>query len=194
MIAETEPALLVTARRQMPSLPVADLDVLVVDRMGKDISGCGLDTGIVGRLRIRGEPEPESPRITTIVATELTAASHGNALGVGLVDVITQRLFDAVDVRVTFENVRTSTFLERGKIPIVAPTDRDAVEAAVRSAGAVPSRNLKLIRIRDTLHLDRLYASDAVCRAVEQRRAALSRRADARSSRRTATSGLSERR
>ena len=169
VIAEVEPELLALAKHHMASLPVADLDILVVDRMGKDISGCGLDTNIIGRLKIRGEEEPDFPRIECIVVSELTPASHGNATGVGLADVITRRLYDAIDIRATYENVRTSSFLERGKIPIVAATDLDAVEAAMRSIGSKAAGDLKLIRIRDTLHLDCFYASEAVCREIAQR-------------------------
>jgi hypothetical protein len=168
-IAEVEPTLLLTAKRNMASLPVADLDVLVIDRMGKDISGCGMDTNIIGRLMIRGEKEPDSPSIKSIAVSELTAASHGNACGVGLADVITRRLYDAIDIRSTFENIYTSAFLDRGKIPIVAATDREAVETAVRGAGVISQKDLRLIRIRDTLHLDCLYASEAVCRELETR-------------------------
>src|SRR5205085_2625855 len=76
-----EPQLLALAKQNMPRLPVEDLDVLVVDRFGKNISGTGMDTNIIGRTHILGEPEPESPRIKMIVVTNLTDESHGNATG-----------------------------------------------------------------------------------------------------------------
>ena len=98
--------------------------------IGKDISGTGADTNIIGRIRIRGENEPQKPDITNIVMTDLTEESHGNGLGVGLADFITKRLFEKIDLKVTYENVLTSNFLQRGNIPIIADTDKQAVEYA----------------------------------------------------------------
>lgn len=156
-----EPGLLETARGNMPSLPAEDLDVLLVDRMGKDISGTCVDTGVVGRIRIAGQPEPETPSIRTIVADGLTAASHGNALGVGLLDIISRRLYDAIDQEATRQNVLTSSFLERGKIPLVAPTYAEAFRWALRCTPVPAGRDPRIARIRDTLHLEELYISPA---------------------------------
>lgn len=157
-----EPALLELARANMPALPVAALDVLIVDRLGKNISGTGMDTNVIGRMRIAGEPEPASPRIRAIVVTDLTAASHGNATGTGLADVTTRRLFDKIDVGVTYTNVFTSGFPERGKVPIVAPTDADAYACALRACGPMEPGAERIARIRDTLHLGEVYVSAAV--------------------------------
>lgn len=164
-----EPALLEMARANMPALPVAALDVLIVDRLGKNISGTGMDTNVIGRMRIAGEPEPASPRVRAIVVTDLTAASHGNATGTGLADVITRRLFDKIDVGVTYTNVFTSGFPERGKMPIVAPTDADAYACALRACGPIEPGHERIARIRDTLHLGELFVSAAVRDALRGR-------------------------
>ena len=161
-----EPALLEQARQRMPSLPMEDIDVLVIDRMGKDISGCGVDPNIIGRIRIQGEQEPDSPRIKSIVVTDLTDASHGNALGTGLADVITRRLYEKIDLDVTYENAYTSSFLERAKLPVIAPTAAQALDFALRSCGAIPAGEERIIWIRDTLHLCELYVSAIVLREV----------------------------
>jgi len=161
-----EPTLLEQARQRMPSLPVEDIDVLVIDRMGKDISGCGVDPNIIGRIRIQGEQEPDSPRIKSIVVTDLTDASHGNALGTGLADVITRRLYEKIDLDVTYENAYTSSFLERAKLPVIAPTAAQALDFALRSCGAIPAGEERIIWIRDTLHLCELYVSAIVLREV----------------------------
>lgn len=163
-IMTREPELLEIARQNMPALVVDSLDVLIVDRIGKDVSGTGLDTNAIGRMRIHGEAEPERPRIRMIVATDLTDASHGNATGLGLTDVITRRLFDKIDIGVTYTNTFTSGFIERGKIPLVAPTDAAAVACALRARGVVPAGSERIGRIRDTLHLDEVYLSPAACR------------------------------
>lgn len=168
-IFEREPALLEIARRQMPRLPLAELDVLIVDRLGKDISGTGLDTNIIGRIRIAGEPEPATPRIKAIVVTDLTAGSHGNAVGTGLADVVTARLAAKIDARATYVNTVTSGFLERGKLPLVAPTDADALALALRASGCLDPAAARVMRIRDTLHLGTLYASPAAVAALQGR-------------------------
>ena len=162
-IPREEPGLLALARASMARLPVEEIDVLVVDELGKDVSGTGMDTNVIGRMRIPGEPEPESPRIRRIVLLGLTPATHGNALGMGLADFVTRRLYESIDFPATYENVLTSSFLERGMVPLVASTPREAVEWALRSCGrANEGRELRLARIRSTLRLEELWVSDAL--------------------------------
>jgi hypothetical protein len=159
-ILSQEPRLLNLARTLMPVLPSDNIDLLIVDWMGKDISGVGMDTNIIGRIEIRGEREPDHPRIKAIFARDLTAKSHGNALGVGLADVISRRLYDKIDFRSTLENAYTSSFLSRAKVPIVAESDQQAVDIALRSSGAVAQGHKRIMRIRDTLHLEEIYVSE----------------------------------
>jgi uncharacterized protein (DUF362 family) len=161
-IAQAEPDLLDLARANMGRLPIEDIDVLIVDRMGKDISGSGVDSNVIGRLLIRGQPEPERPDIRSLVVTDLTDATHGNAVGVGFADVITRRLADKIDYRVTNENVITSTFLERGKTPLVAQTSAQAYEIALRSCGLADAGRARVLRVQDTLHLEEVYVSARV--------------------------------
>ena len=168
-IPQEEPGLLDLARANMPRLPVEAIDVLIVDRMGKDISGSGMDSNIIGRLMIRGQPEPESPSVGTLVVTDLTEATHGNAAGMGFADVITKRLADKIDYPVTSENVITSTFLERGKTPLVAPTAEKAYEIALRACGLADASRARVVRIQDTLHLDEVYVSASVYQELQGR-------------------------
>jgi hypothetical protein len=161
-IAVEEPRLLDLAKRHMPRLPVDAIDVLIVDRMGKDISGVGIDPNITGRIGVAGEHDATAPRVAAMLVTDLTDGTHGNAIGVGLADVITRRLFDKIDRASTYANVITSSFLERGKIPVVADTDRDAFEMAFRSCGYVADGRERIVRILDTLHLEELYVSKAL--------------------------------
>jgi len=172
-IMDEETELLEIARANMPHLPVDDVDVLIIDRMGKDVSGAGIDPNIIGRNKIRGEPEPVRPRVKAITVHDLTDATHGNACGAGLADVITRRLFDKTDLAVTNENIVTSSFLERGKLPVIAPTDAEAYAWALRSCsgpgGRVQPGCERVIRIRDTLHLSELYVSRAILDEVKDR-------------------------
>lgn len=154
--------LLDTSRKNMPALPVKQLDVLIVDEMGKDISGVGIDSNITGRIRIRGESDLSMPDITNIVVTDLTEASHGNALGMGLADFITNNLYNKIDFKATYENVLTSTFIERGKMPIVAETDRQAAEYALRTSGSIDISKARIIRIKNTLQLDEIFVSEPI--------------------------------
>jgi hypothetical protein len=155
-----EPAILERARQLMARLPLDACDFLIVDQIGKEISGGGMDGNIIGRMFIEGEPEPESPRVGMLLARRLTRATHGNACGIGYADMITQQLIDAMDEEITRINVATSGFLLRGRIPPVFPNDRAAIEHALavlseRVNGSGPS----VLRIRDTLSLDELQAS-----------------------------------
>jgi hypothetical protein len=161
-IAREEPRLLDLARRNMPRLPVEVIDVLVVDRMGKDISGVGVDPNMTGRVGVSGEQDASAPRVKAMMVCDLTAQTHGNAIGVGLADVITRRLYAKIDRDETYRNVITSSFLERGKIPVVADTDRDAFDIALRSGGYVQAGRERIVRILDTLHLEDVYVSSAL--------------------------------
>jgi hypothetical protein len=146
----------------MPRLPVESADVLIIDRMGKEISGVGMDPNITGRIGVSGQDAAAGPRIGAMAVCDLTDASQGNAIGVGLADVITRRLYDKIDPAATYANVVTSSFLERGKIPVVAGTDRDAFDIARRSCGALSDGRERILRIRDTLRLEDIYVSTAV--------------------------------
>jgi hypothetical protein len=161
-IPTAELALLDLARAHAAHLPIDDLDVLLIDRMGKDISGVGLDTNVIGRTMILGEPDPPTPRIAMIACHELTPASHGNATGMGLADVVTRRLADDIDHEITRTNVVTSGFLLRGKLPLVADDDRQAWELCLRGAGVIDPPAVRAARITDTLHCTDLWVTDAV--------------------------------
>jgi hypothetical protein len=159
---DQEPLLLDIARKNMPALPVDDIDVLIIDQMGKDISGVGIDPNIIGRIKISGQKEPDKPHIKAIVVSDLTEMSYGNALGIGLADVITKKLYNKIDFPATYTNAFTSSFLERAKIPVVAASDKVAFTFALRSCGYIKEGEEKIIRIKDTLHLNELYISKSV--------------------------------
>ncbi len=161
-----EPELLDIAKGLLPRFPLKEIDVLVIDQIGKNISGSGMDPNIIGRMRIRGEAEPEFPAIKVIAVTDLTDASHGNACGIGLADVVTRRLVNKVDWDATYMNGVTSGFYEHFMLPIVAATDRQAFDWGIR-ASHDPHKPKKLVRITDTLHLDELYVSEPALEEVK---------------------------
>src|SRR3712207_4795351 len=159
-VAERERELLKESAKLMPGLPVSEMDVLFVDELGKNFSGTGMDTNVIGRFRILGVEEPESPKAKYLIVSDVSEASHGNALGVGLADFTTQRLFEKIDYEAMNQNVLTSTFPERAKIPMVLSNDREALEAAIRCNWGVEPENTRFVRVPNTLHLRYAYLSE----------------------------------
>ena len=161
-ILAQEPQLLDRHRRMFPRLPVADLTALIVDRIGKDISGTGMDPNVIGR---RGIPENEdlvSPQIRAIGALGLSVASTGNAIGIGLADFVTRGLRDAMDEEKTLVNVLTSGFMSRIKIPATLSSDRELIRVIAERYGV-----RRWMFIPNTLHLGTLYASDDMREELE---------------------------
>lgn len=161
-IEERERELLKKAFGLMPSLPVDEMDILVVDEIGKNYSGTGMDTNIIGRIRVLGVEEPKKPSIKYVIASNLSEASHGNALGIGLADLTTKRLFESIDLKVMNENVVTSTFLARANIPIVLDNDQEALKAALRANWGVAWEEARIVRIPNTLHIGELFVSEVI--------------------------------
>jgi hypothetical protein len=159
---EEEEKILEKAASFMPALPVDDIDVLIVDEIGKNHSGTGMDTNIIGRMKVLGAEEPDFPKIKYVIASDLSEASHGNALGVGLADLTTRRLFDKIDFKAMNENVITSTFLERGKIPLILDNDKEALRTALRANWSIENDQARIVRIPNTLHINELYVSEPV--------------------------------
>lgn len=158
---EPEAQLLIRAKSLIGRLPFAQLDVLVVDEMGKNISGCGMDTNVIGRMRIPGEAEPVEPRISVITVLDLTEASHGNASGVGLADFVPAQLARKIDFAATYINGITSGLggLQRSALPIVLPTVRDTIATALRVCAVPDLEHIRLARIRSTLHVSELLVT-----------------------------------
>lgn len=158
---EEERELLSLAKKLMARLPFEKMDVLIVDQMGKNISGTGIDTNVIGRIMFIGEREPEKPKITRIVVLDLTDASHGNAVGIGLADYTTQRLVKKMDLSAIATNAITAMTPEKGRIPIALPTDQAAVEAALSTIGSIPPQEARIVHIKSTLELAELEVSKA---------------------------------
>lgn len=166
-----EEDLLNEARSVFPSLPVKELDLLIVEKMGKNYSGTGMDTNVIGRMRIAGVPEPKYPRIQRIVVLDLAEESHGNATGIGLADFTTRRLVEKIDWDATITNVITSTFVMRAMQPITLPDDRSAIEVALQSLGNVDPQDARVIHIKNTLQLASMRASTALLPELRQNNA-----------------------
>ncbi|MCR4442026.1 MAG: DUF362 domain-containing protein [Peptococcaceae bacterium] len=155
---EQEAALLKKSDGLRPSLPVEEIDLLIVDEMGKNYSGTGMDSNVIGRWRIDGLPEPEKPRIKRLVVLDLSLESHGNANGIGLADFTTRKLVDKIDFRATYLNAITTGYFQRAAVPITAGSDREAVEMAFKTLKKEKDR-ISIVRIKNTLYLDEVWMS-----------------------------------
>jgi len=176
-IEPAEPVLLDRARTLQPRLFFDELDVLVVDEIGKDVSGTGMDTNVIGRYHtpyLSG-----GPRIARIAVLDLTAKSEGNANGIGLADFTTDRAYRKIRFEHTYPNALTTTVPTTVRIPMVLGSDRLAIQAAIKTCGAADKRHVRLVRIRNTKALGQVDVSEALIDEVE-RNPALRRDGDLR--------------
>jgi hypothetical protein len=157
---EKEKSLLKKARGLMPRLPFDRMDLLIVDELGKNISGAGMDTNVIGRLSFIGSPKPESPKITRIFVRDLSETTHGNASGIGMADYTTRRCVEKIDPVSTNVNCITSMTPEDARTPITFETDREAIDASYHTAGVLDPSNFRVLWIKNTLETEHLYASD----------------------------------
>jgi Lactate racemase N-terminal domain len=165
-VVSMEETLLVEAKRLVARLPFQDLHVLIVDEMGKNISGTGMDTKIIGRGA--NFPVCDVSDIRLIYVRDLTASSAGNALGVGLADVIHDRLYNKIDMAKTYVNVRTSLNPPMARLPIHLPSDRQSLDFALGALGSPGEGEQRIVWIRNTLDLNRVAVSPALAREAER--------------------------
>ena len=161
-----EAPLLEEAKKNLARLPFGDIDVLVVDRIGKNISGDGADPNVTGRY-----PTPHAtggPAVQTMAFLGLTPETGGNANGLGMSDVVTERLAGAMDRSSTYMNALTSTTPQPVKTPMVMPDDRAAVAAAITMCAGIGPEGVRLVRIGNTLNLRRMWVSEALLGEVEK--------------------------
>src|SRR5256884_3142646 len=156
-----ERRLLKNPREWMARLPFSPCDVLIVEEVGKNISGSGMGTHVNGRPSDPHEPFPADPKILWIVALDLTEESYGNAVGIGNADFTTRRLVDKIDMKPTLINAITACAPNRAKVPPTYDTDRDAIETALSCAGLTPPERARVIRIKNTLRLGEIEGSEA---------------------------------
>ncbi|MBF0707812.1 DUF2088 domain-containing protein [Alkalihalobacillus hwajinpoensis] len=158
-ILERERELLLLSKEYFPRIPIEQLDLLIVKKMGKNYSGTGMDTNVLGRTKIFGVPEPQTPSFKRIGVLDLDDSSHGNATGIGLADLTTERLFQKIDRQKTYLNCLTSTYVQRAMIPMVLDTEQELVNKAIDSLAVEDPTALRVAIIENTLDLETLYLS-----------------------------------
>ncbi|MHC1760777.1 MAG: lactate racemase domain-containing protein [Negativicutes bacterium] len=159
-ILDAESRLLLEAKRNMPGILFTPLDVLIVDQMGKEYSGAGMDSNITGRA---ATPYVSLCQQTSKMAVlDLTAQSHGNAVAVGLADITTRRLFNKINFEHTYANALTSTVTLGGMIPLIMDSDRLAIQAAVKTCNVMDMKKIRMVRIPNTLHVKEIDIAESL--------------------------------
>jgi len=159
---EREKELLILAKKLIPRLPFQQVDLLIVDQIGKDVSGTGMDTNVIGRKDYLYPCNEEVlPRVTRIYVRDLTQKTHGNATGIGIADYTHTRLVNKTDFDSTYINCLTGDNPKAAAIPIHYNTDRKVLDVALKTVGYVQPENAKVIRIRNTLDLKEIMVSEA---------------------------------
>lgn len=156
-----ERALLRKAREWMPRLPFTKVDLLIVDEIGKNISGSGMDTNVVGRkYNDHKATEKDDYKVRTIFVRGLSEETHGNACGIGMCEFTNQRTVDAIDKKITAINAITGGHCPIAMVPIHYDTDREVLEQALTTVGLVAPENARVVQISNTLHLREVLVSE----------------------------------
>jgi hypothetical protein len=166
---ESDERLLQVAKTHLARLPFEQIDVLIVEEIGKEISGMGMDYAVTGRTDIRGIPNPSKPFIHKIGVLSLTPESLGNGQGIGVADFIPQALTETLDLEAMYVNALTATVMEKTRIPPVLPDEGAVLQACVATCWRPDEENVRLCIIRSTLHLNNILVSPALLRDIEGR-------------------------
>lgn len=168
-LEKREMELLELAKKMMPRLPFNEVDLLIVDEMGKDISGTGIDPNVTGRNRDLLDVFSHPTNIKRLFVRDLTPNSNGNATGVGLADLTTKRLVDKINYQATYMNCITGISLEKAAVPMYFETDQEAIGVALGSIGLIPQEKSKIVRIKNTLQVDEVEVSEAYREELRKR-------------------------
>ncbi|MEO6811528.1 MAG: lactate racemase domain-containing protein [Isosphaeraceae bacterium] len=166
-IFEVEPGLLVKARQLMGRIPFDQVDVLVVGEIGKNYSGAGMDPNVIGRLMVETQPDFLKPLVTRLAVLDVSEESHGNIVGIGFADLTTETLIAKMDPEPFRINVLTSCFLERARIPITLPTDRDVFRVCLETCWRIDPSEARMVVIPNTLEVNTLWVSPTLEKEVQ---------------------------
>jgi len=167
---EAEKEMLVLAKRWLPSIPFDRVDLLIVDYIGKNISGSGMDTNVVGRkYNDHHAIDKEFPKVTRIFVRDLTEQTHGNGCGIGIAEYTHRRVSDKMDRTITAINAMTGNHPSAAAMAIHFDTDREVLDAALKTVGLVQPEQARVVRIVDTLHLEEIQVSESLVPEIEKR-------------------------
>ncbi len=166
-IAVEEPKLLKLAKDYLPKFNIDTIDLLIVDELGKNISGQGMDPNITGRSPF-GLEYSGTPQIDRIAVLDLTEETHGNATGIGVADFITVDCFNKIDLQATYANTITAGAFGSAKMPMMLANDKELLAVALKAATLTPPNAARIVRIKDTLHLGEFWVSEVIATDLEE--------------------------
>lgn len=166
-LVEREKQLVPIARANMPALMIPEIDVLVVEQIGKNISGAGYDPNILGKSYILKQFLQPVPKIGRMVLLGISPESHGNAIGMGIFDVTTRAVFDRLDLEAIYANAIAVKCPEDAKIPLAAADEEEAIRVAIKVLRGADREHLRIVRIKNTLELSDIWVSDALLEVVK---------------------------
>ena len=166
-LLEAEPLLLDESRSLMARLPFDQIDVLIVGELGKNYSGTGMDPNVIGRQRVETMPDLPKPVITRIAVLDLSVESRGNALGIGLADLTTERLVRGIDPTPMRVNSLTSNFLSRARVPLALASDRDVIASCLDTCWRISRDQGRMVLIPNTLEISSFWVSPPLSNEVE---------------------------
>jgi len=165
---EREKELVKIAKGNMPTLMIPDIDVLIMDEIGKNVSGAGYDPNIVGKSSVLKTFVLDVPEIKRMVLLDVTEVSHGNGIGVGLFDVITKNVYEQLDLPAMYANAIACKCIEDCRIPLIAENEGEAVRIALKVCRGIDEKNLKIVKIKNTLELEHIWVSEALLPVVDK--------------------------
>jgi hypothetical protein len=166
-LLEVEPRLLDEARNLMARLPFDQIDVLMIGELGKNYSGTGLDPNVIGRQRVETMPDLPRPVVTRLAVLDLSVETRGNATGIGLADLTTDRLVAGIDPKPMRVNCMTSNFLTRARVPLALPTDREVFQACLDTCWRIDPSEARMVLIPNTLELTEIWVTPSLANEVE---------------------------
>ncbi len=169
-IIREEPALLLEAKQNVPRLHFGEFEALILDELGKNISGTGMDTSVIGKYHTPYANDGTGPKVTRHAVLDLTEQSHGNANGIGLADYTTRRLFNKIIFEQTYPNSLTSTVPESIKIPMVLENDRLAIQACIRCSNVPDRSKVRVVMIKNTIYLEHILISENMLEVARNNR------------------------
>lgn len=156
------------ARQNMPTLMIPEIDILIVEEIGKNISGAGYDPNILGKSYILKEYVLEVPKINKMILLDVSKESHGNAIGMGIFDIITRKVFEQLDYESIYANSIAVKCIDDCKIPLISENEDEALKIAIKVLRNADKDNLKIVKIKNTLELEYIYVSDALVDYVKK--------------------------
>ena len=168
ILIRREQELVREARKNMPVLMIPKIDILIVEAIGKDISGAGFDPNILGKSYILKEFVLSVPRIDKMILLDISPASHGNGIGLGIFDIITRKVFEQLDYEAMYANAIAVKCVDDCKIPLIAEDEEEAVKIAVKILRNADKENLRIVKIKNTIELEEIMVSHALLGEVEK--------------------------